>query len=90
MNFKIRKATLNDINAIVELNNQLVDYHRRIDKYYKTSSETKKGFRKYLLEIIRKRNIKILVAETDEIVGYFIGTIEKAKPFFAPIETHKF
>ena len=85
MNFKIRKATLNDINVIVELHKELVDYHRKIDKYYKPGSKTRKGFRKYLLEIIRKRKIKILVAETDnKIVGYFIGTIEKPRPSVVP------
>jgi len=85
MNIQIRKAKQNDIDAIVKLNEHLADYHRKVDKYYKPSSETRKSFRKYISEIIRKRNIKILVAETDnKIVGYFIGTIEKAKPFTAP------
>lgn len=85
MNIQIRKAKQNDIDAIVKLNEQLADYHRKIDKYYKPSSETRKSFRKYISEIIRKRNIRILIAETDnKIVGYFIGKIEKAKPFTAP------
>ncbi|RLI68286.1 MAG: hypothetical protein DRP02_12880 [Candidatus Gerdarchaeota archaeon] len=85
MNIQIRKAKQNDIDAIVKLNEQLADYHRKIDKYYKPGSETRKGFRKYLLEIIRKRNVKIMVAETNnKIIGYFIGTIEKAKPFVVP------
>ncbi len=85
MNFKIRKATLNDIDTIVELNKQLADYHRKIDKYYKPGSETRKGFKKYLLEIIGKRNVKIIVVEiNNKIIGYFIGTIEKAKPFVVP------
>jgi len=85
MRFKIREASPNDIDAIVELNEQLADYHRKIDKYYKPGSETRKGFRKHLSEIIRKRNVKILVAETgNKVVGYFIGTIEKAKPYVVP------
>jgi len=69
----------------VELNKQLADYHRRIDRYYKPGSETEKSFRKHLLEIMRKRSVKILVAESDnKIIGYFIGRIERAKPFVAP------
>ena len=85
MEFKIRRAVLKDVDAIVELNKQLADYHRKIDKYYKPSSKTRKGFRKYLLEIIRKRCVRILVAEVDNrVVGYFIGIIEKAKPFLTP------
>ena len=85
MNLKIRRATLNDVEAIVKLNEQLANYHRKIDKYYKPGSETRKVFRKYLLKIIRKRNVKIMVAEIDnKIIGYFIGKIEKAKPFIIP------
>jgi len=63
----------------------LADYHRKIDSYYKFGFETKIGFRKYLSEILNQKNIKVLVAETDnKIVGYFIGTIEKAKAFVVP------
>ncbi len=84
MNLKIRKATLNDIEAIVRLNEQLANYHRKIDKYYKPGSEIEKSFRKHLSEIIRKRNVKIMVAEIDDkVIGYFIGKIEKAKSFIA-------
>jgi len=85
MDLKIRKATLNDIEAIVKLNEQLANYHRKIDKYYKPGSEKRKSFKKYILKIIKKRNAKILVAEIDnQIVGCFIGTIEKAKPSVVP------
>ena len=86
MNVQIRKAKRDDIDRIVELNKQLTDYHRRLDKYYKPGSEIKKTFRKYLLEdIIGKRNTRVLVAEINgKIIGYFIGKIKKTKPIIVP------
>ena len=85
MKIKIRKAKKEDIDAIAELNKKLFDFHRSFDKYYKSGSEYKKTFKKYLSSVIRKRGIKILVAEDDnKIIGYFIGTIERAWPFTIP------
>ena len=82
MKFKVRKANKNDIDSIVELNKKLIDYHRRKDKYYKYTSETRKIFRDYLSKIMKKKNVRIIVAEVNgEIIGYFVGSIGKAKPF---------
>ena len=39
MKFKLRKATMKDLNEIVELNKEIADYHRKIDKYYKPGSK---------------------------------------------------
>jgi ribosomal protein S18 acetylase RimI-like enzyme len=85
MKIKTRKAKKEDIEAIMGLNKQLADYHRKIDGYWKPSSKTRKSFKKHLSNIIQKKTVKILVAENDErLIGYFIGSIEKAQPFVVP------
>ncbi len=85
MKVRIRRAGLKDVDAIVSLSRQLADYHRDIDSYYKPGSETARGFRRHLLKNIRRRNARIVLAETDDkAVGYFIGSIEKPKPYASP------
>lgn len=83
---KIRKATPNDIDAITVLNSQLADYHKVIDPYYKSGSETKSSFKEYITRIIQNKNATVIVAEPDKIIGYAVGIIEKAKPFVTPEE----
>jgi len=84
----IRKARSSDIDAIVRLNMQLADYHRKIDGYYQSGAQTADGFRQFLEKIIDDDNYLILVAQIkDKITGYFIGTISEAKPFLVPQKT---
>jgi L-amino acid N-acyltransferase YncA len=82
---KIRKANKKDIEPIVRLNAQLADYHAEFDSFYKTGKASAKGFRKHLKEIIVKRNFRVIVAEDQgKIVGFFVGRIDKAKPYAKP------
>ncbi len=88
MNLSIRKAIDNDIEAIVFLNSQLADYHRKIDDYYKTGKQVSKAFKNYLQQIINSKNHLILIAQNDNLaIGYFIGEISPAKPFLTPEKT---
>ncbi|MGD2250510.1 MAG: GNAT family N-acetyltransferase [Candidatus Methanofastidiosia archaeon] len=80
----IRKASLKDVDAIVTLNSTLADYHASLDQYYKPGCKTESYFREKILEVIFNKNIHIVVAETNEIIGYIIGVIEEAKPFVIP------
>ena len=81
----IRKAELEDIDAIAELAKQLADYHRKLDRYYKPGSETESEFKKFLARNMGRRNTRVLVAEIDgRIIGYFIGKIERPNPCFVP------
>ena len=79
---RIREAREKDVDAILELVKKLADYHRRIDKDYRPGKKLPRGYKNRFLEIIRKKNSKIVVAENGgKIVGYFSGKIEKAKPY---------
>lgn len=78
----IRKAIKNDVDAILLLMKELVDFHSKIDSYYK-SFTAYRGLRSYLYKSLRDENKLVLVAEKDgEIIGYFLGEIENA-PFYS-------
>lgn len=84
----IRNATKQDIQFIVKLVREIVDYHQIIDKYYKDYSgyddiEIKNHFEK----LIKDGNTKIIIAEENEkVIGYFMGVIEKAPQYVLPKE----
>jgi ribosomal protein S18 acetylase RimI-like enzyme len=78
---KIRKAKKEDISAVVRLNMKLTDYIKKLDIYGAESSKVEKCFRKYIRDIIKKRNVIILVAEVNgKIVGTMRGAIQRASP----------
>lgn len=84
----IRNATKRDIQSIIELVRQMVDYHQVIDRYYKTySNYDSRKITSHYISLIEDRNTKIIVAEENkEVIGYFMGTIEKASQYALPKE----
>ncbi len=85
MKIKTEEAKRKDINSIVELNKGLADFHRKIDKYYKPGIEAQRTFKKFLLENFGRKNFKALIAKDKEkIIGFFLGRIEKPKPYAVP------
>lgn len=83
---EIVEAEKKHINSIVKLSKKLLDFHWKIDKYYKRGSkETQRQFKRYLSKIINKKKFKVLVIlEKEKPIGYFIGEIEKPKPYVSP------
>ena len=85
MVIKIRGAKKKDVDAIVGLEKELASYHSRIDTYYRSGLENRKGFKKFLVGATAKKNIKILVAEDDKkIIGFFIAFIIKDIGYLSP------
>lgn len=82
----IRNATKRDIQFIVKLVREMVDYHQVIDKYYKAcSSYDDREIMSYYGSLIKDRNTKIVIAEENkEVIGYFMGAIEKAPQYIHP------
>lgn len=81
---KIRKATMKDIDQIVELSKELCVDHERYSKYYalrKNKKEVKRLHKKYFGENIRKRtSIFLVVEDNTKLVGYAMGKIAKDPP----------
>jgi ribosomal protein S18 acetylase RimI-like enzyme len=81
MDIKIRKATIDDIEAISELNLLIADHHADIDSFYARGEEVNKTFPSFLGEDLAKETSINLVAETDgKIVGWFSGSIKREAP----------
>ena len=78
MNIKIKKATSQDINGIIEMIKQICDYECKLDEYYKPFSEYK-DLEKEVVKSLKDKNTIVFLAKLDKkIIGYCEGYIEKA------------
>lgn len=73
---EIRKANINDLTQLINLKNELTDYHFELDKQYKSSDKIKEITEKDLIDFIQKDDCWIFVAEeSSRILGYIAGAI---------------
>jgi ribosomal protein S18 acetylase RimI-like enzyme len=86
----VREATIRDIDRVVELWAEHVDFHGDLDPRFKRGEGSETGFRDHLLRNLGKAEFLILVAEAeDEIVGFLHGELLQDPPCFAK-RTHGF
>ena len=82
MNLTIRKATIKDLDSILELSDQLLQFHNQLDSYYTIYSKYE-DHREYYQEQLTKKDTLYIVAEMDgNIVGFascYIISIPKTK-----------
>src|SRR5882724_8430813 len=82
-NIKIRKANKKDLDALVTLISKLRDYHRRLDRSFKTGRAFRADARKYLKKDLASKNSLILVAEdSGKLTGCCVGRITKPSKVF--------
>lgn len=80
-NIKIKKATLENINDILNLNQQLFDYdHKNFDKTLDCSwpSNNKKYFKN---SITSKNSLALVVVDKEKVIGYLMGSINNAEDY---------
>ena len=83
MNIKIKKATSRDILGIIEMIEQICDYHCNFDKYYKPFAKYD-NLEKEVLGSLEDKNTIVLLAKLDKkIIGYCVGGVDSA-PNYAP------
>jgi len=84
LKLKLRKATRKDIDALVMLQQELADYHHRIDPNYwsKANISFAKSFRNNILnkKIGKRSTHAILVEFNNEPVGFFLAFFAEASP----------
>jgi ribosomal protein S18 acetylase RimI-like enzyme len=83
--FVVRKARLKDVDAIVEMNTQLLRHHSRFEKLYLLSSKEKrvKAMRQNARQRIKSKNSLALVAEeSGQIAGYLTASIKNKPEYF--------
>jgi ribosomal protein S18 acetylase RimI-like enzyme len=81
----IRKARVQDVAAIYDLNQQLNHYHIQFDNYWALNDPQiiQEKRRQYFAKQIRRRHAIVLIAEEQEtIVGYIHGSLRTIPPMF--------
>ena len=81
MNFTIRKAKQSDIESILSLWIEMMDFHRKYDKHYSRSESASKNIKKFISEKISSKKSLLLVASYNRgLVGYTIASIINYPP----------
>ncbi len=77
----IRKATVEDVPAIVELWKELMDFHKECDRLFSRSENGHKAFTDFITGHISSDTSCVFVAEVGmDIVGYCLAVVEKSPP----------
>jgi ribosomal protein S18 acetylase RimI-like enzyme len=80
-NITIRKATAEDVPAIVELWKELIDFHKECDRLFSRSENGHKAFTDWITGHISSDTSCVFVAEAGmDIVGYCLAIVEKYPP----------
>ena len=77
----LRRATINDSPAIVELWKEMMDFHKKKDPFFTRAVNGEEMFSQYLEKNINSENACVYVAIVGgTIVGYCQGALEKHPP----------
>ena len=83
MDVKIRKARQRDVEQVVQLWKEFMDFHRRYDPHFSRSRNGHLKFKDFVSKKISARNALVLVAQVNRrIVGYIIASIDAYVPVF--------
>ena len=81
----IREATKRDLDAIVSLWKQLMQFHADLDSVFQLSPNAEKVFRKFAAGCIKNRSVLTLIAENaGKAIAFCNTTIEINPPVFYP------
>ncbi len=79
----VREATQHDIDRVVELWAEMVDFHARYDPRYLRKDGSEEGFADHLRRELGEADSLLLVAEIDgEVVGFLNGELLEYPPCF--------
>jgi ribosomal protein S18 acetylase RimI-like enzyme len=79
----IRKAVVDDLNAIGNLWQEFMDFHKRCDPHYSRSTDGHDRFKEFISGHMTSDISCVLVAEQGTtVVGYCLATLAKYPPVF--------
>jgi ribosomal protein S18 acetylase RimI-like enzyme len=79
----IRKAAVDDLNAIGNLWQEFMDFHKRRDPHYSRSTDGHERFKEFVSGHMTSGMSCVLVAEQGTtVVGYCLATLTKYPPVF--------
>ena len=81
---KLRKAKQADVDAILDIWCELMDFHEQFDPTFKRARNGHKAFGKYLSsQITSRKAIVLLAVEDGKIQGYLLAHTAEKPPVFA-------
>jgi ribosomal protein S18 acetylase RimI-like enzyme len=79
----VRKAVTTDLNAIGDLWQEFMDFHRNRDPHFARSADGHERFKEFISGHMTSENSFVLVAEQGgRLVGYCLATLAKYPPVF--------
>jgi L-amino acid N-acyltransferase YncA len=81
---RIRDANEDDLKAVVELWEMLVEHHRSYSDHFILARDGRRKWQKYLREKFDEISTKLIVAEEEgELVGFMLCLMSPQEPIFA-------
>ncbi len=80
----VRRATPGDLEAVLDLWQEMMDYHARLDQRFQPAADGRSHFRAIVQEWMADDTWRVLVAVAGgEIAGYTIGHVAENPPVLA-------
>ena len=73
----IKKASLTDVDDMVKLWQELMDYHLYLGTEQKLKKNAQKIFKKWLIKNIKSKDSIVLIAKDKKPIGYLLGYVKK-------------
>ena len=87
---EIRQASTADLDEIVELWKEFMDFHRQRDPFFTRAVDGHRRFRSFVAENLESPDWAVLVSiEADRPVGYIMATVLEYPPVFE-VKRHGF
>jgi GNAT superfamily N-acetyltransferase len=79
----VRRAALEDLEMVLDLWQEMMDYHARLDRRFLPAADGRDHFRITLREWMGDDTCRVLVAvDHGDVVGYIIGRLAENPPVF--------
>jgi GNAT superfamily N-acetyltransferase len=80
---QIRRAEASDLAAVLDLWEEMMSYHARLDRRFQPTVDARAPFRETLEQWMSDESKRVLVAESEgKILGYTIGHMAENPPIF--------
>jgi ribosomal protein S18 acetylase RimI-like enzyme len=80
----VRRAKPDDVESLLDLWQEMMDYHARLDRRFAPAADGRQRFRPTVRGWMADDQWRVLVAEADEqVVGYTIGRVAELNPVLA-------
>jgi ribosomal protein S18 acetylase RimI-like enzyme len=80
---QVRRVAAHDLEAVLDLWEEMMNYHARLDRRFQPTVDAREAFRETLQQWAADESKRVLVAEQQgNVVGYIIGHLAENPPIF--------